>query len=95
VESMKDILKERMVNRSSKETFRFTLTCSVCKNEWHSTPIDSNAVAGYEEARSQAFEEAAETFAACRLCGNPACENCQVSLGEMTICNSCLKRMDP
>ena len=92
---MKEILKERMVNCSDKESYRFTLTCSVCKHVWHSTPIASQAVSGYEEARAQAFDEAAETFAACRLCGNPACENCQISLGEMTICCNCLKRMDP
>ena len=37
----------------------------------------------------------AAVYDSCRLCGNPACENCQISLGEMTICCNCLKRMDP
>ena len=92
---MDNILKERLVNRSEKNSFRFALICSVCGSVWESTPIpvEEPNQSAYIAAKQAAYEEAQSRFAICRLCGDPACESCRVSLGEMTVCSNCAKRM--
>ena len=92
---MDNILKERLVNRSDKNSFRFALICAVCGTVWESTPIpvEEQNQSAYIAAKQAACEEAQSRFAICRLCGDPACESCRVSLGEMTVCSNCAKRM--
>lgn len=92
---MDNILKERLVNRSDKNFFRFALICAVCGTVWESTPIpvEEQNQSAYIAAKQAACEEAQSRFAICRLCGDPACERCHVSLGEMTVCSNCAKRM--
>ena len=92
---MDNILKERLVNRSDKNSFRFALICSVCGGVWESTPIPAAEQhhSAYIAAKQAACEEAKTCFAICRLCGDPACARCRVSLGEMTVCSNCAKRM--
>ena len=60
---MDNILKERLVNRSDKENFRFTLTCAVCGAVWQSTPIPvegnrDHFQSAYLEAHQAAYREA-------------------------------------
>lgn len=90
---MDSIIKERLVNRSDKKQFRFTLICSVCGSVWESTSL-SKSGGTYVQALNQAYQEAAEQFAVCRLCGDPVCEGCQVTMGEMTVCGTCAKKMN-
>ena len=92
---MDNILKERLVNRSDKNSFRFALICAVCGTVWESTPIpvEEQNQSAYIAAKQAAYEEAQTRFAICRLCGDPACQSCRVSLGEMTDCSNCAKRM--
>ena len=95
---MDNILKERLVNRSGKKNFHFTLTCAVCGAVWQSTPIPvegnrDHFQSAYIEAQQAAYREAEAHFVTCRLCGDPACERCHVNLGEMTVCSNCAKRM--
>lgn len=89
---MDNILKERLVNRSDKEQFQFTLTCAVCKKVWHSTLL-THADRTYEQALQTAYQEATEQFSICRLCGDPACRDCQITMGEMIVCGTCAKKM--
>ena len=89
---MNNILKERLVNRSDKDSFRFTLTCAVCGGVWQSTPLSFSGYT-YAQAQQAAYMEAVERFAACKLCGDPACENCYITIGEMTVCGTCAKKM--
>ena len=92
---MDNILKECLVNRSEKNSFRFALICAVCGTVWESTPIpvEEHNQNVYIAAKQAACEEAKTCFAICRLCGDPACARCRVSLGEMTVCSNCAKRM--
>ena len=90
---MINLLKDRLVNRSDKDSFRFTLTCAVCGSVWESTAIPV-AESTCSDAQRAAQQEAMQGFVVCRLCANPACENCQVSFGEMTVCSNCAKQMN-
>jgi len=90
---VESILKERLVNRSDKEHFKFTLTCAVCGKVWQSTPF-SCSDGTYVQARQAAYREATEQFGVCRLCGDPVCEDCRVTMGEMTVCGTCAKKMN-
>lgn len=90
---MINILKDRLVDCSDKDSFRFTLTCAVCGSAWESTAIPTTD-STCSDAQKAALQEAMQRFVACRLCADPACENCQVTFGEMTVCSNCAKQMN-
>lgn len=89
---MDRIMKERLVDRSDQEQFRFTLNCAVCGHVWEST-ARSKSGKTYAQALNQAYQEAAGQFAVCRLCADPVCGDCQVTMGEMTVCGTCAGKM--
>lgn len=95
---MDRLLRSRMVNRSDKKYFRFTLNCTICGYEWESEPIPVTVGPDkydeeLEKAYDQAYYAAEKRFLICNLCGETTCDHCQVPFGKMMICANCEKRI--
>lgn len=104
---MRQITKDLLADRSVSEEFRFSLRCTECGREWHSTPVRFSKAGVrpetegkrvifrtlYERERQRAAETAAQSFNLCPICGRLVCDRCFLICDDLDMCVACARRL--
>lgn len=90
---VKEIVLDYLIDRSDRQSVRYTLICQSCGEEWVSTPQSAKEKQFPDKQKTCAAAEAERHFDVCPLCGSLVCNSCMKSVGDMKMCWSCASRM--
>ena len=90
---MQDLLKDYLVEHVEEDTVYFSLTCAICGNQWHSTPMALSALCSRDLDIAPTCEEARAHNRMCTFCGRPVCLQCFENVEGIYLCTQCAKEL--
>ena len=91
---VKEIVLNHLIDRSDRQSVRYTLICQSCGEEWVSTLQSAKGAQSPDKQKLSAAAEAEQYFDVCPLCGSLVCNSCMKSVGGMKMCRNCASRMN-